>query len=89
MNVWKPWTVRTYNILLRTGANVWSKNEAIHFANLCACGMVRNAGKKVAAELYRAAGLGVYEIAGRIGKPVEETRLLCEWLDRSLHESLD
>jgi len=86
--LWKPWTVRTYNVLMRNRLSVWNAEDAVSVADAVMLGYYRNGGKKMAAELYRAAGLGVYEIARRTGKTVEDIRNLCEWLDLSLHESL-
>lgn len=87
--LWKSWTVRTYNVLMRNRLSVWSAEDAVDVADAVMRGHYRNGGKKMAAELYRAAGLGVYEIARRTSKTVEEIRNLCEWLDLSLHESLN
>lgn len=86
--LWKCWTVRTYNVLMRNRLHVWSAEDAKEVADAVMLGYYRNGGKKMAAELYRAAGLGVYEIAQRTGKTVEETRQLCERFDNYLHESL-
>ena len=49
-------------------------------------------GKKTAIELYRAAGLGIYQI-GLImcgeGVDVDSIRRTCERFDKNLHEGLD
>lgn len=49
-------------------------------------------GKKTAIELYRAAGLGVYNIASIMcgeGVDIEKIREVCDWVDQRLHESLN
>lgn len=44
------------------------------------------AGKGTITELFRAGGLGVYQIAARLSKNPEEVRVRCERLDYALHE---
>ena len=41
-------------------------------------------------EMYRAGGMGVYQIKERIGKnSIEEIRDYCEYLDNLLHQSMN
>lgn len=40
-------------------------------------------------EMYRAGGMGVYQIQDRIGYSVERIRSRCEFLDKNLHQSMD
>ena len=91
MYLWKSWTVRLYNILLRNQFTVTNAAEAIAIGDKCTTGMVRNGGKKCAVELYRAAGLGAYQIHKRLGyqMPFDRIKYLCERFDISLHERLD
>lgn len=89
--LWKPWTVRTYNILRRYHLHVWSAADAIEIADECLRGSYRNAGRKMAAELYRAAGLGLYQIYQRLDGKIDISRLrdLLEIFDRNFHDRLD
>jgi hypothetical protein len=89
--LWKPWTVRTYNILRRNRIIVDSPAEAIKVADNIRLGLIPNAGRKMATELYRAAGLGVRDIYIKLlGEvDIDIIRAWCEYLDSSLHSSLD
>lgn len=93
----QTWTVRTYYAILRTGRKVEAANEAVYFGDDVLRGKIRNAGLKVAIELYRGAGLGVYQIIDRINrfrpdkaKTVEEVKAYCEYLDNGIfHYDMD
>lgn len=89
--LWKLWTVRTYNILRRYHIHVWSAADAIEIADECLRGMYRNAGRSMAAELYRAAGLGLYQIYQRLDGKMDLDRLrnLLEVFDHNFHDRLD
>ena len=43
---------------------------------------------KTVTELYRASGMGVYQIAVKIGKEPAQVKIMCERLDWMLHESI-
>ena len=77
------WTVRTYHILGRYHLEARTADEALEAARLAEQGKLRNAGLAFRAEMYRAAGLGVYEIARKLDgrKSIEEIRTLCNRLD--------
>ena len=101
IEVWKPWRVRTFNIMMRYGKNPFTPEECIEIADDRY--HYRNAGNKFAVELYRAAGLGVYTIYQRLidTTPSPETRYsvapmsletvrrYCEEFDVYLHERLN
>lgn len=74
----------------------WSRlpSEVMQAACLKAANSVlaNQRGKKTAIELYRAAGLGVYQIAVIMcgeGVDVDYIRKTCERIDKNLHESLN
>lgn len=46
---------------------------------------VNHKGNKVAVELLRAGGFGIYQIAELVPMPIERIRELCNRLDMSLH----
>lgn len=54
--------------------------------------LTNHRGKKTAVELFRASGMGIYNIAlwmaGK-GMDIDRIRELCERFDNGLHESLD
>lgn len=92
-------SVRAYHIGRRCGLphfEEWDKlpSEVMQAACLRAADNVlaRHGGKSTAIELYRAAGLGVYQI-GLImcgeGIDVDYIRKICGRVDKNLHESLD
>jgi hypothetical protein len=92
-------SVRAYHIGRKYGLPTfeeWNKlpSEIMQAACLKAADSVlaNQRGKKTAVELYRATGLGVYQI-GLImcgeGVDVDYIRKACERFDRNLHESLD
>ena len=79
-------SVRTYYIGLKRGYNLTTAAECIAAANdLMIC---NGANKRTITELYRAGGLGVYQIATRVGKSPEFVKIMCERLDQMLHESI-
>ena len=92
---WRAWSVRTYNALRRGNIHVTCAQEAVHVGNLAIRGRIRNAGIMTAIELYRAGGLGAYEILDRVncelfhrGRDpwsIETVRALCEDFDRLFH----
>ena len=92
---WRLWSVRTYNALRRSNIRVTCAEDAVQAGNLAIRGRIRNAGIKTAIELYRAGGLGAYEILNRVNcelfhrerEPwnIETIRVLCEDFDRLFH----
>lgn len=91
-------SVRAYHTSRRYGLpsfEEWNKlpSEVMQAACIKAADSVlaNQRGKKTAIELYRAAGLGVYQI-GLImcgeGVDVDYIRKICERVDKNLHESL-
>ena len=79
-------SVRTYCIGQRHGYNLTTAAGCIAAANDL---IIRNgANKRTITELYRAGGLGVYQIAARIEKNPEYVKNVCERFDRILHESI-
>lgn len=81
-------SVRAYNIGLKRGYNLTTAAGCIAAANDLLTSPHSGAGKKTITELYRAGGLGVYQIAAKIGKAPESVKIICERLDRMLHESI-
>lgn len=75
-------TVRTYNALKRAGITVTTQAEAIAAGDMIMRGKIRNTGRRTATELYRAGGLGVYQIAKRIDRHPETIRTLCGYFDK-------
>ena len=93
---WRAWSVRTYNALRRGNIHVTCAQEAVHVGNLALRRGIRNAGIMTAIELYRAGGLGAYEILNRVNYEltfnrgrdawsIETIRALCEDFDRLFH----
>ena len=86
------WSVRTYNIILRYNMEVETQEQAISAGDLMIEGKIRNAGRKCATELYRAGGLGVYQIEKKLNGLVNTERIKtwCNYLDRYIiHGGLD
>lgn len=80
------WTVRTYNILCRYSVAVSTPAEAEAAAATVLAGKYRNAGKRTAVELLRAAGWGVYNIHAAVnGLSIDAVRDACERFDTMLH----
>ena len=79
-------SVRTYYIGQRHGYNLTTAAGCIAAANDLLIN--HKAGKKTVTELYRAGGLGVYQIAAKIEKDLESVKIMCERLDWMLHESI-
>ena len=92
---WRLWSVRTYNALRRSNIRVACAEDAVQAGNLAIRGRIRNAGIKTAIELYRASGLGAYEILNRVNCElfhrglgpwsIETIRALCEDCDKLFH----
>ena len=82
------WTVRTEAIIRRSGVSIETPVQAVLFAEAVLRGEVRNAGKKTATELFRAAGFGVYEIYNRLKGQVrlEAIKDICNRLDHAFHD---
>ena len=96
MKLYKTWTVRTYYILRKNHLEPTCAQECIVIADNW-CGY-KNAGMRFAVELYRAAGLGAYNIYDRLWATspdlihpmsLEKVKFLCGKFDVSLHERLD
>lgn len=91
-------SVRAYHNGCRYGLPSYEEWATIPAEVLRACCLkaahevlIHHQGKMTAIELYRAAGLGVYNI-GRIMRDenvgLDRVRSQCEWYDKRLHESL-
>ena len=79
-------SVRTYYIGQRHGYNLTTAAGCIAAANdLMIC---NGANKRTITELYRAGGMGVYQIAAKIDKDSKSVKNVCDRLDRMLHESI-
>ena len=79
-------SVRTYYIGQRYGYNLTTAAGCIAAANDLLIN--HKAGKKTVTELFRAGGMGVYQIAVKIEKEPAHVKIMCERLDRMLHESI-
>ena len=79
-------SVRTYYIGQRHGYNLTTAAGCIAAANDLLIN--HKAGKKTVTELFRAGGMGVYQIAVKIEKEPAHVKIMCERLDRMLHESI-
>ena len=79
-------SVRTYCIGQRYGYNLTTAAGCIAAANDLLIN--HKAGKKTITELFRAGGMGVYQIAVKIGKESAHVKITCERVDRMLHESI-
>ena len=88
--LFKPWTVRTYYILKRNGLKPQNEADCILIGNEILSRHVRNAGLRMACELYRAGGLGVYTIFGIMdGRlSLERIKQECNFYDRLHHEAI-
>jgi hypothetical protein len=84
-------SVRAYYIGLLRGYNLTTSAGCIAAAEDLLIHPASSAGKRVITELYRAGGLGVYQIYKRLGetKSPEEIRALCERYDMMLHDGLE
>ena len=81
-------SVRTYHIGQKYGYNLTTADGCIAAADDLIIHPHTGAGKKTVTELYRAGGMGVYQIAARIEKNPEYVKNVCERLDWMLHESI-
>lgn len=81
-------SVRTYDIGQRYGYNLTTADGCITAANDLITNHCNRANKRTITELLRAGGLGVYQIAVKIGKEPAHVKIMCERLDRMLHESI-
>ena len=79
-------SVRTYYIGQRHGYNLTTAAGCIAAANDLLIN--HKAGKKTVTELFRAGGMGVYQIAVKIEKEPAYVKIICERFDRMLHESI-
>lgn len=78
-------SARTYSFLLRDKVNMDSFTAVLAYAERIRNGKVRLAGRKTAVELYRACGLGVYNIAAKMNTDtwdLNRVKWYCEHLDR-------
>jgi hypothetical protein len=91
-------SIRAYHMGRRYGLPDWEEWTALPAEDMqAACikaaesVLANRRGKKTAIELYRAGGLGVYNIALIMcGEDitVEKIRMVCDRVDQQLHESL-
>ena len=79
-------SVRAYGIGRKRCYDLTTAAGCIAAANDLLAHPCNGAGKGTITELFRAGGLGVYQIAARLGKSPEEVRVRCERLDYALHE---
>ena len=94
-------SVRAYHTGRLYGLPCWEEWKALPAETMqAAClraadeVLAHGRGKRTAIELYRAAGLGVYNIAWRMidahaGLPLRQVRMICNQVDTRLHDSLD
>ena len=80
-------SVRAYYVGLRRSYDLTTAAGCIAAADDLLVHPCNGAGKKTITELYRAGGLGVYQIAALLDKNPEEVRTLCERFDNTLHEA--
>ena len=68
----------------------FSQSACINGATEILLGKTSGAGLKTAIELFRAGGLGVWQIWEYVNdkKSLHEIRMLCEKIDTELHEAL-
>jgi hypothetical protein len=81
-------SVRAYYVCCqRRGFDLTTQASCIEAAQDLLDHPTRSAGKGTATELFRAGGLGVYQIYARLGETVDLDRIrnLCERFDRTLH----
>ena len=78
-------SVRAYSIGIRRGYDLNTAAGCIAAANDLIKHPCSAAGKRTITELYRAGGLGVYQIAKLVGKNPEDVRNLCTRFDDMLH----
>lgn len=78
-------SVRAYSIGIRRGYDLNTAAGCIAAANDLIKHPCGAAGKRTITELYRAGGLGVYQIAKLVGKNPEDVRNLCIRFDDMLH----
>ena len=81
-------SVRTYCIGQKYGYNLNTAAGCIAAADDLIIHPRNGAGKKTVTELYRAGGMGVYQIAVKIEKDPAYVKIICERLDWMLHESI-
>lgn len=78
-------SVRTYLVGNRRGYDLNTAAGCISAANDLINNPHRGAGKRTLTELYRAGGLGVYQIAKLVDKSPEDVRDMCNRIDYMLH----
>lgn len=78
-------SVRAYSVGIRRGYDLNTAAGCIAAANDLIKHPCSAAGKRTITELYRAGGLGVYQIAKLVGKNPEDVRKLCAIFDEMLH----
>lgn len=78
-------SVRAYHVGIRRGYDLNTAAGCIAAANDLIKHPCSTAGKRTITELYRAGGLGVYQIAKLVGKNPEDVRNLCTRFDDMLH----
>ena len=82
--MYRAWSVRTYNIITRNGYKVENAAEAEALALKIMRHEVRSAGRRIATELFRAAGYGVNQIYQALNGEVnlDAVRQWVEWIDK-------
>ena len=81
-------SVRTHCIGQRYGYNLTTAAGCIAAANDLMTHSCNGVNKRTITELFRAGGLGVYQIAAKINKDSESVKNICERFDQVLHESV-
>ena len=82
--MYRAWSVRTYSIIMRDGYKVESAAEAEALALKIMRHEVRSAGRRIATELFRAAGYDVNQIYQALNGEVnlDAVRQWVEWIDK-------
>lgn len=80
-------SVRAYWVGLKRGYNLTTQAGCIEAAEDLLDHPCAGGGKRTVTELFRAGGLGVYQIYKRLGetKSPEEIKKMCERIDYELH----
>lgn len=94
MFCYRSWTVRTYNKLKVLSARdiyVINDRDCLEVADGIVAGEIGGCGLKMAMELYRAGGLGIYPIYERLGgrMSLEAVCKYCDILDTELHQAVE
>ena len=81
-------SVRAYVVCMTRGYDITNVHGCVAAANDLINCPFRGVGKRTITELYRAGGLGIYQIAKLIEKNPAEVRKMCEHFDKTLHSPI-